>query len=160
MNTAPKTAGKVVTSSSNMLHFRYGNILHTGGVVGSTPTASTNLPATFGRRKNVPLGSVDPMEERTHMSQPDEITDAALSLLSFGSVFASAFGNGAALLGLVTDTNWLVIMGATYAVCGWILFAHYCNPNTALPRREARSPPQSSRGGSRCRLIPNPQETI
>jgi len=74
------------------------------------------------------------------MSEPDEITNAALSLLSFGSVFASAFGNGAALLGLVTETIWLVIMGATYAVCGWILFAHYCNPNTALPRREARSP--------------------
>jgi len=32
-----------------------------GGVGGSKPSASTNLPATFGPVKNVPLGSDEPM---------------------------------------------------------------------------------------------------
>lgn len=56
----PETAEKVVPASSKVLGFQYGNILHTGGVGGSKPSASTNLRNTFCPVKNVPVGSIDP----------------------------------------------------------------------------------------------------
>lgn len=60
MKLSPGMAEKVVLSSSKVLGFQCGNILHTGGAVGSIPTASTNRPAISGPVKNVPFGSHEP----------------------------------------------------------------------------------------------------
>lgn len=65
MNRGSNRPLEGVTSSSKVLGFQYGNILHTGGVGGSIPSASTNRPAILARQKNVPLGPCDPKE--THL---------------------------------------------------------------------------------------------
>lgn len=75
MNVSPYLLGKGVPGSPVSMYISDGNFLHTGGVVGSTPSAPTIFQANRLRAKEVPLGPSEPIRGLPMPRHRDELPD-------------------------------------------------------------------------------------